>query len=79
MFQVNVTIFTILWIVLAFIQKFKMGLWCTLYVLLVCGAVFLYNGKYPVAGYACIGGGIVCIIWLIALTKKQYDKYKYGK
>lgn len=77
-FHIDITIFSIIWIILAFIQKFKLGLWCLSYVALICGAVFLYNGLYIIAGYICIGVGSIALIWLIALTRKQYDKYKYG-
>ena len=76
-FHIDITIFSMIWIILAFIQKFKLGLWCLSYVALVCGAVFLYNGIYIIPGYACIGVGAIALIWLIILTRKQYDKYKY--
>lgn len=76
-FHIDITIFSIIWVALAFIQKFKLGLYCLTYVALVCGAVFLYNGIHIAIGYACIGVGSIALLWLIVLTRKQYDKYKY--
>ena len=76
MFYTGILIFTIFWIVLAFIQKLKMGLWCLGYILLIGGNVFLYNGV-PLWGYVCVFAGIGCIIWFVIMLRKQYDKYKY--
>ena len=78
-FHIQITILTIFWLILSFIQKFKLGLWCTGYVFLVCGGVFLYNGKYKTAGGICVGIGIACFVWLVLIIRKQYDNYKYKK
>lgn len=78
MFHINILIFTIFWIALTFIQRFKYGIWNLGYALLIGGSVFLYQ-QVKLWGYIFIFAGIGCYIWFVIILKKEYDKYKYKK
>ena len=78
MFHAQILIFTIFWIVLSFVQKFRQGLWCLGYALIIGGNVFLYQGV-KLWGYVCILLGIVCMAWIVIIVRKRYDKFKYGE